>query len=409
MRTAAVKNTKQVVIESSPLQVVEPELLGAPPVIIAPPATDDPGTERDPDKDTDDEVNDLIDDLDAGSRQEAYIKFYRVVSAQEKPYIDKVLVSEYMAPDFGEAGLFRRFGGGKFELRIYGKKPGKTYNEMITRRIIDIEGAAKVRGIDHSPAILAATDNTSSLVVTMLQGQIAGQTELIKALLTRPEPARTALSETLEAFLTLKKLSPDEKPRTLRDSLEEFKLMRDLSGGGKGESDNNGWLERAFDKFLPTAMELMQQARTHKRPPLPVTVESPAALSTASPAPQSVMPTKESAMLQKALNYLTEQAKLDGDVEPIAKQFYNTAPDDVFDKVVNNPNWFEDLVKIHPAANAHRVWFTKLHDRVIALCVEAETAAGMADPESESDGLPESEKNGINGSADTPAVEQSKT
>lgn len=181
-------------------------------------------------------------------------------------------------------------------------------------------------------------------------------------------------------------------PKTLVEQLTEFKMIKELFGGGDdeamgGEANLYSLLGETIKAFGgPLAAALAAGAKAGDLDPDGLATTGHIALP--APETEKVMTEEKHKMeMRKNIHILIQNAKTGIPPASFALILVNNTPDEKQDALwdfISSETCVDEIIKIEPAAARYKEWFSNLRDEVINL---------LSDPESddENSDLPESE------------------
>ncbi|HXT00351.1 MAG TPA: hypothetical protein VN915_06725 [Elusimicrobiota bacterium] len=271
-----------------------------------PPVTPPPAAEDVPVLDPDPAADDLEADKLAEFQSNFGGKNYRIrVEKFDKEENDWEIIDRFPLDGFDPITSLKGRGKGRYRLTLLNEK-GKYVEggrEEI-RMAGPLEGAPAAAAAAPAAAAPAEADPLNHpLVISVLAMMEKSNTqtlEMMKALASRPEPARSSSSEVLDLFKQVRGLAPEDPMKELSKTIMLRLLERGLEGdGGGGGGDGGGFLKELRDGLLAAKeMGILGGRRLPAADPAPAAAAEPAAplrvnLQTVTAAPPPPPPAKE--------------------------------------------------------------------------------------------------------------------
>jgi hypothetical protein len=329
------------------------------------------------------EINAALADAGGGESGGSIVMRLRNPRTGKFEWLGRMLIAEYMSHG-GVAHLASKYGGGEYELIIYGadglilKRPKVTVASSV---VAELKADSSLSGVDK-------------LAAAMMEGfrQIAQQQSQFLQQLNRPHESK---ADWLREMQIMKEMfgAGGNKQSDLEALVKVVPLVRDLMPRGEGETN-------FLDVVLRIAQEFGPAIRTavEKSPALAAPVNAPPVIPTPLSAEQQGA-NQMQIVLKAQLAMLCREAENDADPQPYAEIIVNKVAPDMLQKLVNNPAWLDDLAKVHPGVKLFPTWFGELRELVVEIMTEPEnpdnltggTEAGKS-PEIPTDGiLPEAD------------------
>lgn len=242
------------------------------------------------------------------------------------------------------------------------------------------------------------------MVMQLMEKSNSQTMEMLKAIATRPEPAKSSSAEVLELMGHVKKMQPDDPMKKISETLMLKLIERGLDGGGNG-GEGGGWaselrelLGAAKDIGVLNARRLPPAGAPADPqpalPPPPVKVHlpgSPEHVATPPPAPKEAAPVNNpiveglrpyvQILLQRAENGVGVQEtasyvldELDNAVCPLIRKHHVMAKFASNDSIIENilgrassADELEAMFQAVPELAAHRSWCVQVISATIAL------------------------------------------
>ena len=190
----------------------------------------------------------------------------------------------YPFDDFSLDSLRDAYGGGKYRFFLLDDRgrpvKGGSRRCLIAERPAAASAAAPVPAAPQNPM----ENPIVQMMLENLREQNRQSTEILKALIARPEPPRQGLGEVIESLGKIKALTPEVKGNNLKDTLELIAVAKGFLGEGKS-SGEGGIVSELVD-----ALKLMRDSglvRGGQVPAAPVpTLPSPPSIETSTVAPR---------------------------------------------------------------------------------------------------------------------------
>lgn len=331
------------------------------------------------------EVNAVL--AEAGGEQGGGSVVIRKLNPSTRKYewLAKHAAAEFLSMG-GVAYLASKHGGGEYELIVYGvdsrilKRPKFTVAASVVADMRTQE-SAQISGVDK-------------LANAMLEGfkQLATQQTQMLQQLQRPAESKAQW-------------------------LQELAMMRELFGANRGGSDLDALLKVApiFRDLMPRGegetnfLDVMMQLAREFAPAIRTAVEKSPALTAALAAPKtteaarpSLTPEQQGAsqmqmMLKAQLAMLCNEAKRNSDPGPYAAIIVDRVSPEVLGNLVNNPDWLNELGKVHSAVKLFPTWFGELREAVVEIMTDPGEGGDLTDDPEAGTSQEISEEFGISG------------
>jgi len=279
-------------------------------------------------------------------------------------WLTKYTVAEFVAIG-GVANLASKFGGGEYELIVYGAD-----NRIVKRPKVTVSAAA-VAELKASESGQAGFDK---LAAVMLEGfkQIAVMLQSQQ----RPQESREAWLRELVMMRDV--FGANKQPDTL-DTLAKFiPAMRSLMPRGEGETNLLDVMSELAREFGPAIRDAVSKTPALANPSamvpgrpgignLPGTAPGNGA---ANLSPEQIGANQMQIALRAQLAYLCGEAERDTDPAPYAAIICDKVSGEVLSGWVNNPDWLDELAKVHAGVKLFPKWFNELRDAVVEILTE---------------------------------------
>jgi len=171
-----------------------------------------------------------------------------------------------------------------------------------------------------------------------------------------------------------------QPPKTLIDQLTEFKMIKELMGGGdaveSGDANIYSLLGKTVDAFGGPLMAALAQGQQAGQ-----VDENGVAIPQALPSPENASPEAEKVTaeenqklyMRKQIHILIQNAKTDIPPHAFALIVVNNTPEDQEDALwefISAENCVDTMIAIEPAAEPYRKWLSELREEVIKLMSE---------------------------------------
>lgn len=319
----------------------------------------------------------------AAAADRASLKIYKLIDGKLS------FCASYSPEQFedGDFSLVRdNYGGGEFELRLYGVHPGSGKFAVMRKLRMNIAEPLK-----NAP-MLQSTNNNQNDTALMFQNMMQFQVEQNRAVI-----------ESIQALAQKPQVDPMQQ---MRDQLGLMSLMREAMGlnnqtqqkSSIGEivdaikelqgaaSIVTGKAEEPEDdtmKMLGSITELVKAGMTAPKPPqipqqfapvqIPQTLQQNPIEQNPQPQPEGNEEMNPLAAISLKINFnkLVTMAKENKPPENGAELIYEKMPDEIVD-IMETSEWFEVLTQFAPEVAAHKDWFTKARDLALTLLNEPE-------------------------------------
>jgi hypothetical protein len=301
-----------------------------------------------------------------GGRSE--VKVYRIKEGGKE-----VFCSSYKPEDFenGDLSIIQKhFGGGNYRIRVYATDTETNKFVLRANQLIEIEQPI----IDISPSGNGES-GIAQLMLKMMDESNKRFEQLIALQQQNNQTEAKTLTQTLTEFKLMKEVFGGGEPKnSLSETLKTIQQIREfkdiLIPESKNGDDDNSELLALGKQGLGLISQLAAPA------PQPIQYQSPPIISPVKIPPninnlpkveniaESQKPKTENEndmIVQIFIKALVEKAKENADIQPIADDLINTLPEDVFVKL-DQDDWFSQLCAISPECADHADWFKRLHD-----------------------------------------------
>jgi hypothetical protein len=258
----------------------------------------------------------------------------------------------------GVAYLASKYGGGEYELLVYGAD-----NRILKRPKVTVAASVVAEVKQQESAQLSGVDK---LAAAMLEGFKTLQAQ-IQQVQRPPESRETFIRE----LMMMKELFGGGNNRgTELDSLiKVMPIVRDMMPRGEGETNALDVFMRLAQEFAPAIREAVAKTPALSAPK-PQAGAPQVGAQILSPEQQGA--NQMQLMLRAKLAMLCNEAKADSDPGPYAAIVVEKVSPEMLATLVNNPEWLDELGKIHPSVKLFPKWFGELRDAVIEIMTEPE-------------------------------------
>lgn len=314
-----------------------------------------------------DEINAALMDAGGGEGGGSIVTRLRNPKTGKFEWLGKMPIAEYLSAG-GVAHLASKYGGGEYELIIYGAEGSIAKRPKVTV-------AASVVAEMKTDSSLSGVDKLAAVMMEGFKQMAQQQAHLLQSL-ARPQ-------------------------ETKADWLREIAMMREMFGNNNQQSDLGALL-----KVIPIVRDLMPRAEGSETnlldvmrdlmrefgPAIKLAVEKSPAL--ASPVASAIVPgavpgsvispeqqgaTQMQLLLKAQLMTLCREAEADSDPQPYAEIIVAKVAPEILSKLVNDPNWLDELGKVHPGVKLFPKWFGELREEVVAIMTEPEKDENLTD------------------------------
>lgn len=314
----------------------------------------------------------------------AVVKLYRMRDGA------RVLCDEMSPEEFeaqGARSIRRRFGPGKYEVRLFAPNP-------------DNRGKFSCYGYELFE--LAADADDDRAPATAAPGARVGGDPALLALLERMEARLTAIervdpAQSMERTLALAKsfreafgapaAPPAQQPQhqpTVAQTIKEMLVLQEFMDQLRSRREPPGddlatlgvkaldTISKVFAGGAPGAVGELAGGEQ-----LMPTVTTPPALAAATPATTTAPNGDASPMtaLHASITQLNFLASTGTSAEAAAPLVAEKLPDDVFEFIANDPQWFERLAAMAPSVRQYEKWYRELREEIVALETDGDAAA----------------------------------
>jgi hypothetical protein len=270
-----------------------------------------------------------------------------------------------------------QFGPGKYELRLYGYKPGSTRYTVIAKPQILIgalPGMSQAQVQHQAPQIAPQSD------VTAVLGMIAkGQEQLLAALTQRPDPMSNMKDMLTMMTMMREAMGINNQQQQQKSSIVEIvEAIKELKGVSELINPQKDEEESPEEKMMKMAQPLIglataafQKAPAQVAPvAVPTAFQEQPAISHQAPVEQETQGEDQmKAELEANLKTLLEMAEKKAPIEEGAEFLYERLPDE-FVNLLNMEMWWEGLSTHIPAVKPHEEWIKKVRDRLLEIFKE---------------------------------------
>jgi hypothetical protein len=320
---------------------------------------------------------------------------YRVDKLSTKPGERTAFCNNYSRESLSLDAIRETFGGGTYRITAYGQ--GSRYAGSKTVTIADLpkppQSPGGVAGLDlaaFARELRANPSDGTQTVMPMMLEMMRQNAELLRAIITRPEPKVPPAPTTLEILQLVKEMN-SAAPKSTEGSavellLKGIELGKEFTGVG-GEDSILGLGGKAIDMLKPLIEKQAVAAPTRVQP-------ERIALPQSSPAVPVQSPTQEVDPMLRQLNWLRTQtaalcqkAAQGKDPELYAEVLLDNlpvfiTPDEIYRRL-SEPNAVDQLAQLNPTVLNHRAWFESFRASILEfLKPEEPTQLGSGEDDS---------------------------
>lgn len=325
----------------------------------------------------------------AKGKDRAVVKIYKANEAGVFAWCDEMSPEQFES--FGNKGIAKRFGAGKYQVLLYASNPDTGKFSRFGRDEFDV-----MPSLD-----LNENQNTALGALAPVLEKILERVSAPATPATPPPDPMAQMSQMLGMMKLMREaMGMDHAPRAEKSPLASMRELIEMVGGIKTLRAEIEPPAPPDDSLVGMGRDLINLVGVNlmKNQPQPVavpTVAMPAALSApiapsvteaalaaanqshinhpiVSPLQQpnpEPMPARAPDPAQKAISDavagLNMMAQLGASVENAASLVYENAPDDVID-LLQESDWFERLCTIAPQLKPYETWYREVHRLVIA-------------------------------------------
>ena len=286
--------------------------------------------------------------------------------------------------DYDLMSVAKRFGSGDYRVKVY--VPHESGRIVV--------GANTIFPILLDPA-------EDAKIVALREGKDATQLGGVVAPIAQPaitpESLAIAIASALKAAMPapvdpfaqldkvagiLQKIMPPAQAaqpagNSFMDTLKATQALMELTNGMRSPIDAEGRVDtkgvaitRGIDlltKMFERSLEQNQSAKPAVPAKQIVAPQSGEGEPATPEAPQlNQEQIEELEMLKLQIRMVNRQAKVGADVEKLAEEYYDELPQDIFDLIVFEPNWFAILCQNVPECAEYKDWYEKMRTAIIA-------------------------------------------
>lgn len=264
----------------------------------------------------------------------------------------------------GVAYLAGKFGGGDYELIVYGVD-----NRIIKRPKVTVSPAAI--------AELKTPETRGNDLAQLVAAMQEGFKQMAQMIMNQAVPRETK-ADWLNEMRAMRELfggAQTQQPDMLGMLTKLIPAVRDLMPRGEGETNLLDVMMRLAQEFGPTIREAVAKTPALNAQPaasalLPGTPGVGNLPGTAAASPEQSGANQMQIMLRLQLSQLCKEAKADSDPGPYADIICEKVSADVLSKLVDRPDYLDELAKIHSGVKLYPKWFGELRDAVIGILTE---------------------------------------
>lgn len=306
----------------------------------------------------------------------AKVQVWRIIKGERLP----AYVTTYQPEAFSLEKVADDCGGGTYDIKVFAPRIDEQGRQagliVVARPRVFLDGPPKViQRPDKEPE--KKPESTSPSDIAVLAKAMMDGFEKMGASIARMND-RPSMVETLKELVAIKSLFSSDAPRgpDPLDQFEKFLNMRDKMESAvdrlPADANDNALLialgrdflkmfNKATDAGAPAALPNpgSQADPAHEAAPAPGPEIPPGA---AAPAPVEDDPMN--VIFKGYVQLLVNNAKANNDIEPIAQTIYDQAPDDMLAKLLNTPEWLDELAKLNPAVKLYPQYFERLRARI---------------------------------------------
>jgi hypothetical protein len=301
-----------------------------------------------------------------GGRSE--VKVYRIKEGGKE-----VFCSSYKPEDFenGDLSIIQKhFGGGNYRIRVYATDSETNKFVLRANQLIEIEQPI----MDISPSG-GGESGIAQLMLKMMDESNKRFEQLIALQQQNNQKETKNLTETLTEFKLMKEVfGGGESKNSLSETLKTIQQIREFKDilipeSKNGDDDNSELLALGkqglglISQLATPAPQSIQYQSPQIIPPvkIPPNINNSLKVENNVETQQPKTENENDMIVKMFIKALVEKAKENADVRPIADDLVNTLPEDIFIKLDQN-DWFEQLCKIDSECASHALWFERLHD-----------------------------------------------
>lgn len=342
-------------------------------VAMPPPDVDEPddGSDNEPEMTAAERVAMMLRGLDDAD-DKATVRVYKVLEDSKFGALGWCRV--YTPQEFEQSGLDLirdEFGPGKYQIRLYGPRPGSNQFSCRARETVEIVKTEPKSAAAIDPALAQILSRMNEKLDAVAAAPRVDPTEQLKQTLSLMTMMREAMG------MNQTQPQPPSQSNMIADLLKTVQAMRTI----REEIEPPQVPDDPLAAVLPKVIDLVSAATQHQpqqnpAAPLPALTVPPsfaAAPSQQQPQaqPQAQPETEDEMqlMFRAAVALLNRRAAENSDVEESAEMVYENAPDELF-AVLHRDNWFELLTEVAPSVKPFRDWYSRVRDAVLK--IEAE-------------------------------------
>lgn len=302
--------------------------------------------------------------------ERAIVKIWRFDDAGVKSFCDEMTPDEFER--MGLASLRKRFGTGKYEIRLFAHNPGTgkfSCYAMTTENIAgDNAPEVKANGLQAAPdptasALAAALAQMNENMMRLMQAQQPSATERLTDMLTLAKSFREAFAPPPP--------SPSPSPvEVMKEMMMLHKMMQSFDSGREPPSED------ILDKGLKAINAIASIAQAGAAAQAIPVAHVPAALAadaaghlpglaaSVASVPATAAPAESGMELAQAIEKLNGLAAMGMSAEATAPLVYEMCPDEAFD-LLRAPHWWQQLASVAPAVQPHQQWYARLRDLLL--------------------------------------------
>lgn len=320
------------------------------------------------------DVTELMDDIDAqlaaitsefgGQKGDINFKLtiYRIVEGKgERAYLFAALPAELPILD----RLRDEYGGGNFEVWIY--KNGKIFK----RQKVSVEAPKKPAYIPPPQQ----SNDIGKLAEVMIMGfQKLGEMITHNQNTVR-EPVNFMEMQTnmMNQMLMMKQLFDSPKPENNMDMfLKGVEIAKQFSDGDR-ESNSNDVFKGLIETFGPPLVSAVTQNVENQKAQAGAEIRKPINPKQLAGKPKMLNPREM--MLKAQLKNLCDKAIQGKDAGLYAEVVVDSVPENIIRQFLGNPNYLQELARIHPPVTMHAPWFNELKENIFAILDNPENEA----------------------------------
>lgn len=293
-----------------------------------------------------------------GQGVDAKVNIYQLDAATK----NNAFVGSFLPSEFSLESVQSQFGPGEYLVHV--RKEGK----------IAARQTLRIAAPKNTPAPASSALESNKIIEAMTGGfqQMGAMFAQALAGLAQNQPKPKSTKETLEEFALMKQVFGHDAPQAPQnDPMQLIQLAMDLSSKmnpRESEPSAGEIILKAVESFAPTINTVMSQSGQKSPAALP--------LSHAPQVPQIPQEVDEMKLMHQVyIRTLMAAARTGADPATYANNVLDLVPESEVLAFVSPPNWFDAVAAHLPEAVEFKNWFEELKKEILVLTADDEAGS----------------------------------